>query len=188
RVYHDHGLLRPHSVLAHGVHPAAGDVELLVETGSTVAFCPSSNLFLGSGLLDLSGLRRAGVQVALGTDVGAGTSFSMLRTLADAYKVTQLRRGVDQDAREARPLAVDEALYLATLGGARALGLERHIGSLEVGKEADLVVLDPAATPLLKLRTGRCESPLEQLFALMMLGDDRAVSAVYVSGKPWSIE
>ncbi|MCA9708030.1 MAG: guanine deaminase [Myxococcales bacterium] len=184
-VYDDFGLLGPRAVLAHGVHVAPGDLERLAETGSTVALCPSSNLFLGSGLFDLAALQRAGVSIALGTDVGAGTSLSMLRTLADAYKVTQLRRAVAGQPG-ARPLSVDDAFHAITRGGARALGLHAHIGSFEPGKEADFVVLDPAATPLLALRTARAESLDERLFALMMLGDDRAVEATYVQGQRWS--
>ena len=184
RVYHDHGLLRRRSVLAHGVHPAPGDLALLAETGATVAFCPTSNLFLGSGLFDLPGARKAGVHVGLGTDVGAGTSFSMLQTMAEAYKVGQLRRSLP-DAQGVAPLSVAQALYSATLGSARGLGLDAHIGSLEVGKEADVIVLDPKATPLLELRMGRAETVEEQLFALMILGDDRAVEATYVHGRRW---
>ena len=183
RVYDDFGLLGPRTVLAHGIHLAPGDVEVLQSTGSAIAHCPSSNLFLGSGLFDLAALRQAGVRIAMGTDVGAGTSFSMLRTLSDAYKVAQLRRVLTDDGANARSLAVDEALYLITLGSARALGLDAHIGSFDVGKEADFVVLDPEATPLLARRASRAESLEEQLFALMMLGDDRVVEATYVQGQ-----
>ncbi|MEM9461337.1 MAG: guanine deaminase [Myxococcota bacterium] len=182
RIYDDFELLGPRTVLAHGVHTEPDDLEVLGRTGATVALCPSSNMFLGSGLFDLPRLRRAGVSLAIGTDVGAGTSFSMLRTLADAYKVTQLRRAV-YDEPDARALAVDEAFYLVTLGGARALGFEGSIGRLSPGMEADFVVLDPQATPLLALRTSRAESLDERLFALMMLGDDRAVAATYVQGQ-----
>ncbi len=183
RVYDDFGLLGARTVLAHGVHVAPGDVDVLRATGSTVAYCPSSNLFLGSGLFDLHGLRQAGVSVALGTDVGAGTSFSQLRTLADAYKVAQLRRALTDDGAGAPSLGVDEALHLVTRGGAGALGLEAKIGTLEVGMEADVVVLDPEATPLLAMRSGRAESVEEQLFGVMVLGDDRAVAATYVGGR-----
>lgn len=185
RVYDDFGLLGPRAVLAHGVHVEPGDVEVLVRTGSTVALCPSSNLFLGSGLFDLPGLRRAGVSVAMGTDVGAGTSLSMLRTLADAYSITQLRRSMTPDGAATPPVSVDEAFYAITRGGARALGLGAQIGSFEPGMEADFVVLHPAATPLLALRSARAQSLDEQLFALMMLGDDRAIEATYVQGRRW---
>lgn len=185
RVYDDFGLLGPRAVLAHGIHLAPGDLEVLRESGSAVAHCPSSNLFLGSGLFDLAGMRAAGVPVAVGTDVGAGTSLSLLSTLADAYKVAQLRRALVEGMAGVASMTVDEAFYLATLGGARALGLDEHIGSFEIGKEADFVVLDPRATPLLARRSARAESVEELLFAMMVLGDDRTVAETYVGGRTW---
>lgn len=186
RVYDDFGLLGPRALLAHGVHVEPDDLDVLRRTGSTVVLCPSSNLFLGSGLFDLARLRRAGVPVAMGTDVGAGTSLSMLRTLADAYSVTQLRRSMLADGAQAPPLSVDEAFYAITRGGARALGLEAKVGSFEPGTEADFVVLDPGATAMLARRTARAESIDERLFALMVLGDDRAIEATYVQGRRWT--
>jgi guanine deaminase len=116
---------------------------------------------------------RRPVQVGLGTDIGGGTSFSLLATMAAAYEVAQLN---------GRTLSAVEAFFLATLGGARALALDDRVGAITPGREADLVVLDPAATPLLKLRNARAESIEDQLFALLMLGDDRAVRATYVAG------
>ena len=113
------------------------------------------------------------IEVGLGTDIGAGTSFSLLATLNEAYKVAALN---------AAPLNALEGFYLATLGGAQALGLEERIGSLAPGREADIVVLDPKATPLLAFRTARARSFEEVLFILMTLGDDRAVRATYVAG------
>ncbi len=184
-VYHRAGLLGPRTVLAHGIHVEPGDLERLAQTRATVAFCPSSNLFLGSGLFDRHGSREAGVSVAIGTDVGAGTSFSLLRTLSDAYKVSQLRRAGGEAIARAPALTAAEGFYLLTLGGARALGLDEHIGSFTPGKEADFVVLDLGATPLLALRTSRAESLEERLFALMILGDDRAVVATHVQGERW---
>jgi guanine deaminase len=173
-VYAHYGLVGPRSIFAHGIHLSPEELEVLAVSGSTIAFCPTSNLFLGSGLFSMDRARRAGVNIALATDVGAGTSFSMLQTLNEAYKVQQL---------QGLSLAVHQGFYAVTLGAARALRLDQHIGNLEVGKEADFLVLDPKATPLLRFR---CEAALNQddlLFALMMLGDDRAVRAVYVAGK-----
>ncbi len=177
-VYDRFGLLRERAVYAHCIHLDEADRARMAESGAAMALCPTSNLFLGSGLFDLDGARRAGVAAGMATDVGGGTSFSMLRTLAEGYKVAQLR---GQD------IAPFHALYLATLGGARALRLDSAIGSLEPGKEADLVVLDPEATPLLARRTAAAESVEEQLFAQVVLGDDRSIARTYVMGEPASI-
>jgi len=157
------------------VHLDEGDFAQCHASGTALAHCPTSNLFLGSGLFNLGMATRAErrVHVGLGTDVGAGTSFSMLATLNEAYKVAQLTGS-----------ALDGVTgwYLATRGAADALDLSGTIGSLEPGCEADLVVIDPAATPLLKLRSERCRSIEELLFVLMTLGDDRAIRATYVAG------
>jgi guanine deaminase len=173
-VYDHDGLLGRRTVLAHGVHLTAAELARCAETETALAHCPTSNLFLGSGLFDLAGALAAGARVGLGTDVGAGTSFSLLRTLDEACKVAQLRGA---------PLDPALGFYLATLGGARALDLGDRVGALRAGHEADLVVLDPRATPLLALRTARAESIEDLLFALMTLGDDRAVRATWVAGK-----
>jgi guanine deaminase len=143
-------------------------------TGAAMAFCPTSNLFLGSGLFDLDAARKHGVAVAVGTDIGGGTSFSMLRTLDEAYKVAQLLH------HRLSPLG---ALYLATLGGARALHLDERIGNFAIGKEADFVVMDAAATPLLARRMKSTQTVEERLFALIMLGDDRCVFETYLMGE-----
>lgn len=177
-VYDRHGLVTDRSVFAHGIHLRDREVRRLAAAGSAVAFCPTSNLFLGSGLFDLARCDAHGLKVAMGTDVGAGTSFSLFATLAEAYKVGQLR-GSNLDPFR--------ALYLATLGGARALNLQGRIGSLQSGREADFLVLDPAATPLLARRTapkgGGRDDLLSRLFALIMLADDRAVERTYVMGR-----
>ena len=172
-VYDHFNLLGERSVFAHGVHLCDQECQRLAETGSAVAFCPTSNLFLGSGLFNLPMAERHKLNVGLGTDVGAGTSFSILQTLNEAYKVMQL-----QDAR----LSPFKSLYLATLGGARALRLEDRIGNLQEGTEADFVVLDFNATPLLSYRMKQATSIEEQLFVLMTLGDDRTVSETYSAG------
>ncbi|MOA26442.1 Guanine deaminase [compost metagenome] len=139
-----------------------------------MAFCPTSNLFLGSGLFDLAKLERHGIRIGLGTDVGAGTSFSQLQTLNEAYKVLQL---------QGQQLEPFKALYLATLGGARALYLDEQIGNLQPGKDADFVVLDYRATPLIARRLEQAGSLAEKLFALMILGDDRAVRETFAAGQ-----
>ena len=173
-VYERYGLLGPRAVLAHGIHLDDEDRRLMAERGAAIAFCPTSNLFVGSGIFDYGKAHAAGVRVSLATDVGGGTSFSMLRTMHEAYKVSQLAGD---------PLQPLDAWYLATLGGARALGMEPAIGAIAPGREADLVVLDPAATPLMGRRAARAETLEERLFALMILGDDRAVAATYILGQ-----
>jgi guanine deaminase len=173
-VYDHFGLLRRGAVYAHCIHLDADDRRRMGDSGAAMSFCATSNLFLGSGLFDLDAAREHNVSVGIGTDVGGGTSFSMLRTLAESYKVAQLAR------QRLSPL---RAFYLATLGGARAMGLEDRLGNFAPGKPADFVVLDPAATPLMARRMTHAEDLVEALFVLMMLGDDRAVAATYVMGE-----
>ena len=166
-------LLGERSVFAHGVHLCDEECARLAETGSAVAFCPTSNLFLGSGLFNLPMAEKHKLNVGLGTDVGAGTSFSLLNTLNEAYKVMQL-----QGAR----LDPFKSLYLATLGGARALRLEDKIGNLQPGSDADFLVLDYNATPLMSYRLKQSKNIAETLFVLMTLGDDRTVQQTYAAG------
>ena len=172
-VYDHHGLIGARSVFAHGVHLCDEECQRLGETGSAVAFCPTSNLFLGSGLFDLEKVEDFGVRVGLGTDVGAGTSFSQLQSLNEAYKVMQL---------QGKKLDPFKSLYLATLGGARALYLDDRIGNLQPGKDADFVVLDYQATPLIDYRMRQARTLEEKLFALTILGDDRAVKETFAAG------
>jgi len=172
-VYDHHGLIGARSVFAHGVHLCDEECRRLGETGSAVAFCPTSNLFLGSGLFDLEKVEGFGVRVGLGTDVGAGTSFSQLQSLNEAYKVMQL---------QGKKLDPFKSLYLATLGGARALYLDDRIGNLQPGKDADFVVLDYQATPLIDYRMRQARTLEEKLFALTILGDDRAVKETFAAG------
>ena len=173
-VYDHYGLLRERAVYAHCIHLDERDRHRMVDSGATAAFCPTSNLFLGSGLFDLASARDSGMRVGMATDVGGGTSFSMLRTLGESYKVAQMR------GYTMSPLL---AFYMVTLGNAAALGLDRHIGNLAPGKEADFIVIDPESTPLMARRMRTATSLRERLFILMTLGDDRAVSATYVLGK-----
>jgi guanine deaminase len=174
-VYETYGLLGPKSLMGHAIHLRPREIARMAETGTRAVFCPTSNLFLGSGLFDAEGLRRAGVISAVATDVGAGTHYSQLQTLNEAYKVLQLR------GQALHPLA---AFHWATRGNARALGLADRIGSLEISAEADLVVLNSRATPAMALRAERIESIAEELFLLQILGDDRAVVETYVAGAP----
>ena len=175
-IYDHYGLIGRRAVLAHGIHLAEDELCRCHETGTALAHCPTSNLFLGSGLFRIADAKNARrpVQVGLGTDIGGGTSFSLLATMGAAYQIAQLN---------GRALTAVEAFYLATLGGARAMMLENRIGTIAPGKEADLIVLDPQATPLLALRSARAESVEDTLFALMMLGDERAVRATYIAGE-----
>jgi guanine deaminase len=179
-VYEDFGLVGDRSIFAHCIHLDDSAFERLSSAGATIAFSPSSNLFLGSGLFKLHQAKSKGlpVKVGLATDVGAGTSFSMLQTMSDAYKVIQL---------QGRSLSVFKALYLATLGAAKALSLEDKLGSFDGGKEADFTVLSLQATPLMALRNPNPKSQTlaelaEKAFAMVILGDDRAVTATYVAG------
>jgi guanine deaminase len=175
-VYDHYGLTGGRAVLAHGVHFGEADFERCHATGTALAHCPTSNMFLGSGMFPLRVARdgRRPVDVGLGTDIGGGTSFSLLATMAEAYKVAQFRR---------QPIDAIEAFFLATLGGARALALDDKIGTLAPGREADMVVLDPNATPLLDFRNRRSRSIAETLAILTTLGDDRAIRATYVAGR-----
>lgn len=173
-VYDHYGLLRPRAVYAHCIHLDAEDRARMGASGAAAAFSPTSNLFLGSGLFDLAAADAVGMHVGMATDVGGGTSFSMLRTLAEAYKVVQMTQ---------QRMSAARAFYFATLGGARALGLDDRIGSFLPGREADFVVLDPAATPIAARRDAQARSIEERLFLLMMLGDDRSVRATVIGGE-----
>ena len=173
-VYASRGLLRRRSVFAHCVHLDAADRQRLGDSGGAAAFCPTSNLFLGSGLFDLRAMAAAGVRTGLATDVGAGTSLSLLRTMGEAYKVLQLQGQV---------LPASRAFYLATLGAARALDLDGLVGNFEAGNEADFIVLDPAGSGLVQRRARLAATVEELLFALMFLGDERHVAATYLQGQ-----
>ena len=174
-IYAHYGLLSDRTLLGHAIHLSEREIATLAETGAVAVSCPTSNLFLGSGLFDLAGLEAEDVRVAYATDIGGGTSYSMLRTMDEAYKVQQLR------GHRLTPL---KSAWHMTLGNARALSLENHIGTLEEGTDADLVVLDAAATPAMALKMERVTTLSEELFLLQTLGDDRAVVEVYVAGKP----
>lgn len=173
-VYDYYGLLGDRTVLGHALHMTEEDFARVKETGSVLCPCPPSNFFLGSGLFQFDRAREYGVRVALGTDMGAGNTFSMFRAMEDAYKMAQL---------QGYSLSPFAAFYLATLGGARALSLADKIGNFEVGKEADFIIMDLKSTPFLKFRMEFAQTLLEKLFVQMMMADDRAILATYVGGK-----
>ena len=175
-VYARFGLVGEGSVFAHGIHLSERECQALHDAGSTVVHCPTSNAFLGSGLFDIEHLyaARRPVRVGVASDIGGGTSYSLLQTLAEAYKIARLK---------GCSFSAFDGFYLATLGNARGLRLDGEIGTLDAGRWADVVVLDPCATPVLAARHELSESLEDMLFALMMLGDDRTVRAVYVRGE-----
>jgi guanine deaminase len=172
-VYARHGLVGPRSVFAHCVHATDGALRRMQAAGASAAFCSSSNLLLGSGLFSLQQACRCGVTVGLGTDIGAGASFSLPHMMGEAYKVGQLA---------GETLDPMHAFYLATLAGAKALKIDDKVGNLQPGKEADFLVLDLAATPLLARRTAGAATIAEKLFVLSILGDDRSIAATYLAG------
>lgn len=173
-VYDRFGLLRERSVFAHCLHLQESECKLMASKGGSAAHCPTSNMFLGSGLFDLRRLRDASIRVGLGTDVGGGTSLSLLKTMREAYKVMHLQQ---------QPLPPGRAMYLATLGAAEALYLDDRIGNFVAGKDADFIVLDPAGTVISAHRTSMTASISELLFALIVLGDDRNIAATYLQGR-----
>jgi guanine deaminase len=172
-IYENYGLLGRKTLLGHCIHLNHRETAVLAETGAVAVFCPTSNLFLGSGLFDRERLSRAGVRIGLATDIGGGTSYSMLRTMDEGYKVLQLR------GQRLNPFA---SFYMATLGNARSLSLDGTIGAVAPGHAADLVVLDAGATPAMAMRMATVTNLAEELFLLQTMGDDRAIAEVYVAG------
>jgi len=175
-VYNKYGQLGPRSILGHGVHLTDDEFQVLHETGTAISHCPTSNLFLGSGLFSIEKAMMAErpVRVGLATDLGAGTNFSQLVTMNEAYKVAQM---------SGYSLSAPHAFYLATRGAANALYIDDKIGSIAVGMEADITVLDFNATPILEYRMKYARDIDEMLFVLMTLGDDRTARATYVAGE-----
>ncbi len=178
-VYDRFGLLGPRSLFGHCIHLGETELERLSATASVAVLCPTSNSFLGSGLVDPVALRdpTRPVRLALATDIGGGTSYSMFQTMAELHKIVRL---------SGRDLAPAELFYMATLGNARALGLEEEIGSLRPGRVADLIVLDPGRRPALarRLAAGAAADTAELLLALAVLGDEQIVEATLIAGRP----
>ena len=172
--YERFGLVGPGAVFGHAIHLTDRERARLREADAALVHCPTSNTFIGSGLFDMDGLAAAGHRIGLATDTGGGSSFSMLRTMAAAYEVAQLR---------GRALHPAELLWLATAGSARALRMDDRIGRLAPGIEADLVVLDLASTPAIAQRSARAGDIWEAVFPTIMMGDDRAIRATYVAGR-----
>ena len=172
--YEAHGLLGENGLYGHAIHLEPRERDRLREVGAALVHCPTSNTFIGSGLFDMNGLMAEGHRIGLATDTGGGSSFSMLRTMAAAYEIGQLR---------GTPLHAAQLIWLATAGSATALKLDRRVGTLARGMEADLCVLDLSSTPAIAQRTARAEDSWEELFATIMMGDDRAVRATWVNGK-----
>lgn len=173
--YEAHGLLGARGIYGHAIHLEPREIDCLSEVGAAIVHCPTSNTFIGSGLFDLTGIKARGIPVGLATDTGGGSSFSMLRTMAAAYEVAQLRGHAIHPA---------QLLWLATEGSARALHLDGVVGRLAPGAEADIVVLDLASTPGIAQRAARAADLWEAVFPTIMMGDDRAVRAVLVAGRP----
>ncbi len=172
--YEAFGLLGSRGLYGHAIHLEDREIARLSEVGAAVVHCPTSNTFIGSGLFDLMGLASAGVRIGLATDTGGGSSFSMLRTMAAAYEIAQLRGTALHPA---------QLMWLATEGSAQALHMSGQIGHLGVGAAADLCVLDLAATPAIAQRSARAETFWDALFPTIMMGDDRAVRDVWVAGQ-----
>lgn len=174
-IYERYGLLGARSLFGHCLHLSARERGALAESGSVAVFCPTSNLFIGSGLFNEAVMRSEGIRTSVATDIGGGTSCSMLQTMAEAYKVLQLQN------QNLNPLL---SFYMMTRGNAEALSLAGRIGTLEAGTDADICVLDSRATPGMALRMEAAETICEELFILQTMGDDRCVAAVYVAGEP----
>lgn len=170
--YEQTGLLGENGLYGHAIHLEPREIDRLSEVNAALIHCPTSNTFIGSGLFDMDGLTSR-VRVGLATDTGGGSSFSMLRTMAAAYEIGQLR---------GRPLHPAELMWLATAGSARALKLEDKIGRVAKGYEADLCILDLSSTDAIAQRANRASDAWEEVFATIMMGDDRAVRAVWVNG------
>ena len=168
------GLLGPRSLYGHGIHFSDKEIAMAAETGTGIVHCPTSNLFIGSGLFQYQKLREAGVSLALGTDVGGGSSLSPFATMKAAYEISQLQ-GIS--------LSPEALFYAASLGGAITLNLGDRIGRISEGYEADLAVIDLESTPLIRNRMKTAETLRDQLFAQIILADDRAIRATYASGE-----
>ena len=173
-IYQEFGLISDKSLLGHSIHLSSNEISVLKELQAVAVHCPTSNMFLGSGFFQLDNLVKSGVKVGIASDVGGGTSYSMINNLDAAYKIQQFQNF------SVHPMY---SFYWATLGNARALGLDKEIGNFKKGSFADIVVLDTASDVCSEIRMKTCNSLTEELFVLQTLGGDRSVKAVYVAGK-----
>ena len=172
-VYSHFGLLGPRALYGHGIHFSDSEIALAAETGAAIVHCPTSNLFMGSGLFQFERLKNSEVSLAFGTDIAGGTSLSPFATMKSAYEISQL---------QGYSISPEEAFYTATLGGAKAMHLDDRIGRIAIGYEADLVVIDLKSTPMIENRTNRADNLGDLLFAQIVLADDRAIRATYAAG------
>lgn len=175
-VYKKYNLVGKRALFGHGIHLSEKELEIISSSESTIVHCPTSNMFLGSGFLDIENNKKASrpVHIGLGSDVGAGTSLSPLQTLNEAYKVAQLQK---------QSMSAVKAFYILTLGNALALGLENEVGTFKKGLMADITVLQNNGTPLMEFRQKYSKNIIEELFVQMTIGDDRSVKATYLAGK-----
>ena len=179
-IYEHYNLLGPNSLFGHCIHLSEREIKILSETKSVAVLCPTSNLFLGSGLFNLQQFlkQEPPTRIAIGTDIGGGTNFSMLKTMDEGYKILQLQN---------QRLSPIESFYQITLGNALALSLENKIGTFEAESDADITVLDSRATPTMRLRMETANNIAEELFILQTMSDDRSVAQVYIKGIPSKI-
>ena len=179
-VYNQHGLLRKRSVYAHCLHLDAQDRELMAHTGAAAAVCPTSNAFLGSGFFDFKASQHHAMRMGLASDVGGGTSMNVFRTMRAAYETARV--SLKPQGRVGVSLSPSYLWWLHTAGAAQALDLGRVVGNLQPGYEADFVVINPKATPILERKAQVCNTLDEQLFAMIVLGDDRLIASTHVAG------
>ena len=172
--YEQFGLLGGNGLYGHAIHLEDRERDRLREVDAALIHCPTSNTFIGSGLFDMNGLIHSGHRVGLATDTGGGSSFSMLRTMAAAYEIGQLR---------GHPLHPSQLLWLGTVGSARTLRMDDRIGNIAVGMEADLAVLNLASTPAIAQREAHADDLWEAVFPTIMMGDDRAVTDTWIAGR-----
>ncbi len=173
-IYEFYGLLGEKSLFAHSIHLSESEKDLMAQSNSVAISCPTSNLFLGSGLFNMQQMKKAGIRIGVATDIGGGTSYSMLQTMGDFYKVQQMNN------YHLNPLS---SFYMMTLGNALILSMEEEIGTLEVGSYADIIVLNSRATSAMELRAKTINNLSEELFLLQTLGDDRSIVQTYIAGK-----
>ncbi len=171
--YEAHGLLGARAVFGHAIYLEPREIDRIAETGAALVHCPTSNTFIGSGLFDMAALATRNIPIGLATDTGGGSSFSMLRTMAAAYEIGQLR---------GTPLHAAQLIWLATAGSAITLHLGDKVGSLSTGYEADVTVIDLSSTPAIAQRQAQAKDAWESLFATIMMGDDRAIADVWIAG------
>lgn len=176
-IYVRYGLMGSKTLLGHAIHLSDREADVLSETGAVAVHCPTSNLFIGSGLFPMKKLQRREkpVRIAVATDIGGGSSYSMLRTMDEAYKIQQLL------GERLNPL---ESWYLMTRGNAEALSMVDRIGTLEAGTDADITVLNASSTPAMALKMEVVNSLTEELFLMLTMGDDRTVVETYIAGEP----